>query len=150
MMVPHKLLVATDGSTSAQAAEAFACELANSMEACKIVIATVVRPRDLPPTRGGVSLQPLSDTEFDEAKQLVEEAAERMRARLTARTEVEPLIVESRSPAMGIVDAAVKDKDCSMIIIGSRGHGGFGSLVLGSVSTQVVHGAHCPVVVVKG
>lgn len=148
-MVPRKLLVATDGSPSAQAAEAFACDLANSMETCIVVVATVVRPREIPTTRG-VSLMPLTEEEFAEAKALVEEAAERMRRRVQGATQIEPLIVESRSPAMGIVDAAVKDRDCSMIIVGNRGHGGFGSLVMGSVSTQVVHGAHCPVVVVKG
>ena len=54
-------------------------------------------------------------------------------------------LVRTHSPASAILEAA---KDAGLVIVGSRGHGGFPGLHLGSVSTQVVNHAQCPVLVV--
>ena len=48
-------------------------------------------------------------------------------------------------PAEALLQAAA---DADMLVVGSRGAGGFKRLLLGSVSTQVTHHAHCPVVVI--
>jgi nucleotide-binding universal stress UspA family protein len=48
-------------------------------------------------------------------------------------------------PAEELLNAA---KDADMIVVGSRGAGGFKRLLMGSVSTHITHHAHCPVVVI--
>jgi len=59
----------------------------------------------------------------------------------------ESVTVQARSgtPAHELLSAA---RDADMIVVGSRGAGGFAWLLMGSVSTQVSHHAHCPVVII--
>jgi nucleotide-binding universal stress UspA family protein len=47
-------------------------------------------------------------------------------------------------PASVLVDAA---GDAEMLVVGSRGHGGFTALLLGSVSQQLAHHAPCPLLI---
>jgi nucleotide-binding universal stress UspA family protein len=39
-------------------------------------------------------------------------------------------------------------QDADMIVLGSRGAGGFTRLMMGSVSSQVAQHAHCPVLII--
>jgi nucleotide-binding universal stress UspA family protein len=54
--------------------------------------------------------------------------------------------VQEGYPAQVLIDAAA---GADLLVVGSRGHGGFAGAVLGSVSMHCVHHALCPVVVVR-
>jgi nucleotide-binding universal stress UspA family protein len=51
----------------------------------------------------------------------------------------------SGTPAEELLSAA---KDADLLVVGSRGAGGFARLAMGSVSSQVTHHAHCPVAII--
>ena len=55
-------------------------------------------------------------------------------------------VVHRDSPASAILSAA---KDADLVVVGARGHGGFSGLHLGSVATQVISHAPCPVLLVR-
>ena len=49
-------------------------------------------------------------------------------------------------PAPALLEAA---EGADLLVVGSRGHGGFVGLLLGSVSEQLAHHSPCPVVIVR-
>lgn len=61
-----------------------------------------------------------------------------------AGLEVEPRAAEGPATTV-LLDLA---RDAALLVVGSRGHGGFAGLLLGSVSQQCVQHASCPVAVV--
>jgi len=58
---------------------------------------------------------------------------------------VRALVVEGNA-AQVLIDAS---DGADLLVVGSRGHGGFTEALLGSVSQHCVHHAHCPVVVIR-
>jgi nucleotide-binding universal stress UspA family protein len=56
------------------------------------------------------------------------------------------LLVRRDQPAHSLLAQAVR---AQLVVVGSRGHGQFVGMVLGSVSNALVHHAPCPVAVVR-
>jgi nucleotide-binding universal stress UspA family protein len=86
--------------------------------------------------------------EFEEAfRNRAEQLLEALLGELetVSGVEVQRTVVEDRRPAEALVELS---NDADLLVVGSRGRGGFTELLLGSVSHATVLHAACPVVVV--
>ena len=139
-----RILLATDGSPSAEAATREAVELARAT-GWPLTILTVWH---MPVT--GFAYEPLvsvpavSEAVQERAQLALDTAAAAARA---AGIEPDARLVEGL-PAHDICEVA-RDRDASMIVIGSHGWGTVQRLLFGSVSAAVLHHAPCPVLVVR-
>jgi nucleotide-binding universal stress UspA family protein len=86
-----------------------------------------------------------ADIDFaaDARKQLLENVGQ-VQSKFPA-VEFESEIVNS-APAAALIEDSQK---AALLVVGSRGHGGFAGMLLGSVSNSCVAHAHCPVVVMR-
>jgi nucleotide-binding universal stress UspA family protein len=140
-----RIVVGVDGSAASRAAFRWAVRQA------ELTGATVqaITAWQYPVATGGYAWAPvavLDSTDLQEAaeKTLADEISEVV----GARTDIKllPQAVEG-NPAQVLLDAAA---GAEVLVVGSRGHGGFASALLGSVSQHCVHHANCPVVIIRG
>ncbi len=147
---PRKLLVPIDGSPGAQRAVAHAGDLAR-LAGASVVLLRVHSP-DLYQLSVLSEIPPLTDYEYLSAieQQMNDPAKDpaftEAKKALGAVKQVEEKIIWGQ-PAEMICDYA-KQHEVDQIVIGSRGRSAFSALLLGSVCSQVLHHAPCPVTVV--
>ena len=91
---------------------------------------------------GLIDAEAVGDLRILAQKQLDEIRAEN--ADLLEGIDVECRVVEDL-PANALLAAA---RDADLLVVGTRGHGGFAGLLLGSVSAHCAHHTPCPLVIV--
>jgi nucleotide-binding universal stress UspA family protein len=84
------------------------------------------------------------DTTLAGGEESLNTVAERVRA-------AHPSLEVTTEAVLGEPGATLRElgKDAGLIVVGSRGRGGFAGMLLGSVSHRVIHDAVCPVMVVR-
>jgi len=143
----NEIVVGVDGSEESRAALAWAVEEGRLRQAPVLAVHAWEMPMMPAPT----GLVPPSVEVVGDLTELREDAADlvetmvRETAADAADVEVRPLTVEDK-PVKALLDAAERN-DAQMIVVGSRGHGGFVALLIGSTSDQVARHATCPVVI---
>jgi nucleotide-binding universal stress UspA family protein len=138
------IVVGIDGSHNAS----HALEWAMAEAALRKADLTVITVHSAP--AGYLTRQPLTmpgdDIRVAEARTAAEEAVSKAALALGSNQPASVTVTAINGfPAQTLIDAS---ENSDLIVVGSRGGGGFAELVLGSISSQVVHHAKCPVVVV--
>ncbi|HUA30121.1 MAG TPA: universal stress protein [Streptosporangiaceae bacterium] len=109
---------------------------------------TVITVDNVPasPWTGNPTILAGETAELERIRKIAEELTQQVASGLGGRR---PQSVTVRAvagyPAKELIDAS---QDADLVVVGSRGTGGFARLLLGSVSSQVAEHAGCPVVVV--
>jgi nucleotide-binding universal stress UspA family protein len=138
------IVVGMDGSPNSERALDWAMKQASAVHAPLTVIAVHEVPKSY---WGGIPVIGPGDVQVLDK---LREAAEKMTHEAEGRLgDAKPASVEVRAvsgfPVKELVDAS---EDADLLVVGSRGGGGFARLLLGSVSSQVIQHAACPVVIV--
>ncbi|HET9873293.1 MAG TPA: universal stress protein [Propionibacteriaceae bacterium] len=139
------IVVGVDGSESSRAALQWAYDEASHHGASLTVVCAWQPPR-IPATPPYGALPP-EGYETQPRK-----AALAMLERFTAELEDrDPAVdvrtsIEEGNPAKVLI---ARSSEADLLVVASRGHGGFAGMLLGSVSQHLVTHADCPVVVVR-
>ena len=144
-MSKQRIVVGVDGSGSSKAALAWAVRQAELTDA---TVETVIA-WEYPISFAGPGYAPIGsvmDTDFAENAQRLLAAAISDTVDPASKIKVSATIRHG-NPARILLEVA---KGADLLVVGSRGHGGFTEALLGSVSQHCVHHAQCPVVIVRG
>lgn len=153
-----KILVAVDGSEGAKRASSVALGLAEKMSAELTVLYAITPPATYSgapyPTIGGISPPPLSQREIDSLYSYSRKIASDIVNDVAAQAKKREINVKTEIPegVASVVETIINHADknnADLIVVGTRGLGGFKKLLLGSVSSGVVSHANCPVLVVR-
>lgn len=142
----HDVVVGTDDSDGSARAVDAAVEVAER-EGATLHIVSVAHPRSMEAwayaesAKGGTEA---SHALREHAEQSVIRAANRVGA-------LHPDVIVTTEVLYGDAGQSLADLGATagLVVVGSRGHGGFTGLLLGSVSHRVIHDAMCPVMVVR-
>ncbi len=135
-----RIVVGVDGSDQSRLALARAVEEARLRDGVVEAVYAWSPPIYWGGLEYGVSQLPTRTEVEDAARYRLDEVL----ASLPPDVPVEALVVEGPA-ARVLVDIS---RGAELLVVGSRGRGGFAGLVLGSTSHGVVGHAHCPVLVV--
>jgi len=133
----HRIVVGVDGSDSSKAALRWAIRQAKLTGASVDAVTAWRYPAGYGWTPVGSEL----DFESDAKRALTEALGEV--SGLDPDVPVRPLVAEGNTAEVLLRTA----KGADLLVIGSRGHGGLTSALIGSVSLNCVLHAHCPVLV---
>ena len=139
-----RILVATDGSPSSAEAVAFGSELAVEQEA-ELIFVHVVPAFDVVPVAGFGGMGgafPHEPSGYDHA--LLEEAAA-----VAGEHDIVSTTALLRGDTVDEIVAYADLHDVDLIVVGSRGHGGIASALLGSVSRGILGESKRPVLIVR-
>jgi nucleotide-binding universal stress UspA family protein len=140
----RRIVVGVDGSPSSKAALAWAVGQARLTGASvEAVIAW-----HYPAMAGGVPFTPagmLEGSDFGDFAATVLSDAIKEKVDPAERVKVS-LTVREGNAAQVLLEVA---EGADLLVVGSRGHGGFTEALLGSVSQACVHHALCPVVIIR-
>lgn len=144
-----KILICSDGSEKAIAAAAVAAEIALKFGS-QVVLLNVYDPSVIPAATMGIPGGLLETTVSESCyAEEIQNGAERETGEVLEKAGVSfTTHRELGHPVDRIISTALDEK-VDLIVMGSRGLGGFERLLLGSVSEGVLRHAHCPVLTVR-